>query len=85
MEKFFEKINYSACNEDSRSEIEALNINENDVILCITASGARSLDLLVKNPKKIVSIDFNKTQNFLLSLKIAAYQGLNYDEFLSFL
>lgn len=85
MNTFFEKINYSACNEDSFSEIKALDINENEVVLCITASGARSLDLLVQNPKRIVSIDFNKTQNFLLSLKIAAYQSLSYDEFLSFL
>jgi S-adenosylmethionine:diacylglycerol 3-amino-3-carboxypropyl transferase len=38
MKKFFEKINYSACNEDSYSEIEALNINNNDIILCLTGS-----------------------------------------------
>lgn len=85
MTKFFEKINYSASNEDSFSEIEALSINENDEILCITASGARSLDLLTCNPKRIISIDFNSTQNYLLELKVSWYKYLNYDEFISFM
>jgi S-adenosylmethionine-diacylglycerol 3-amino-3-carboxypropyl transferase len=82
---FFDKINYSASNEDSESERKALNINADDVVLCITGSGARSLDLLVDLPKKIISIDLNKSQNLLLELKIAAYKVLDYDTFLVFL
>ncbi|MER0438555.1 DUF3419 family protein [Emticicia sp. W12TSBA100-4] len=82
---FFEKINYSACNEDSESERKALRLNFDDTVLCITGSGARPLDLLIDNPKKIISVDFNVTQNHLLALKIAAYQSLNYAEFRSFI
>lgn len=82
---FFEKINYSACNEDSESERKALRLTADDTVLCITGSGARPLDLLVDNPKKIISVDFNTTQNYLLALKIAAYQSLNYAEFKSFI
>lgn len=82
---FFEKINYSACNEDSESERKALRLNSDDTVLCITGSGARPLDLLVDSPKKIISVDFNATQNYLLEIKIAAYKSLNYTEFKSFI
>jgi S-adenosylmethionine-diacylglycerol 3-amino-3-carboxypropyl transferase len=82
---FFDKINYSASNEDSESERKALMINENDVVLCITGSGARSLDLLVDSPLKIISIDLNKAQNLLLELKMAAFKSLDYDEFTAFI
>lgn len=82
---FFEKINYSACNEDSESERKALRLNSDDTVLCITGSGARPLDLLIDSPKKIISIDFNVTQNHLLALKIAAYKSLNYTQFKSFI
>ena len=82
---FFEKINYSACNEDSESERKALRLTTKDTVLCITGSGARPLDLLVDKPEKIISVDFNATQNHLLALKIAAYKSLNYVEFKSFI
>lgn len=82
---FFKEIIYSSSNEDSESERRALKIIPSDIVLCITGSGARSLDLLVDSPKKIISIDFNETQNHLLELKIAAYRELNYDELISFL
>ena len=82
---FFNTINYSACNEDSESERRALQLIANDVVLCITGSGARPLDLLVDSPKKIISIDFNLNQNYLLALKIAAYKTLTYSEFITFI
>lgn len=82
---FFEKINYSACNEDSESERLALKLTQQDTVLCITGSGARSLDLLIDQPQKIISVDFNPAQNNLLALKIAAYKTLDYKEFKSFI
>jgi S-adenosylmethionine-diacylglycerol 3-amino-3-carboxypropyl transferase len=82
---FFNKINYSASNEDSESERTSLQISERDVVLCITGSGSRSLDLLIDSPKKIISIDLNPTQNFLLELKIAGYKSLTYVEFCEFI
>ncbi len=82
---FFNKINYSACNEDSESERKALCLNAGDTVLCITGSGARPLDLLIDHPEKIISVDFNATQNHLLFLKIAAYKSLTYPEFRSFI
>jgi S-adenosylmethionine-diacylglycerol 3-amino-3-carboxypropyl transferase len=82
---FFREIIYSSSNEDSESERRALSLNSEDVVLCISGSGARSLDLLMDVPQKIVSIDFNPTQNFLLELKIAAFKVCKYDEMTCFL
>ncbi|EAY26801.1 DUF3419 family protein [Microscilla marina] len=83
--RFFTKINYSASNEDSESERQALQLTSNDTVLCISGSGARSLDLLVDTPKKIVSIDFNPAQNYLLELKLAAYHTFDYKAFARFI
>ena len=65
-EDFFNKINYSASNEDSESERIALSLTSEDTVLCITGSGARSLDLLVDSPKEIVSIDFRQSLRYPL-------------------
>jgi S-adenosylmethionine-diacylglycerol 3-amino-3-carboxypropyl transferase len=85
MKSFLETLNYSSSNEDSRSEVKSLRIGEKDSVLCITGSGARTLDLLIESPKEIVSIDFNPCQNFLLELKIHAIKHFKYDKFLEFL
>ncbi len=82
---FFNDIVYSSSTEDSESERRALRLTSQDVVLCITGSGARSLDLLVDSPRKIISIDFNVSQNRLLELKIGAYNAFQYEEFLAFL
>ncbi|MFK7766426.1 MAG: DUF3419 family protein [Mariniblastus sp.] len=83
--RFFTQINYSASNEDSNSELAALNLSHDDCVVCITGSGARSLDLLAGDPQTIFSVDFNPAQNHLLQLKIAAYRTLGYDEFAQFI
>ncbi len=85
MNSFLETINYSSSNEDSYSEWKTLSIGPDDSILCITGSGARPLDLLIKGPREIVSLDFNPCQNFLLELKIAAIKQLRYGEYLEFM
>ncbi len=85
MDSFLNTINYSSYNEDGTSELKALNIAPNDNVLCITGSGARTLDLLIATPNSIISIDYNPTQNFLLELKITAIRELSYDEFLAFI
>ncbi|WP_131783717.1 DUF3419 family protein [Legionella gresilensis] len=79
------KLGYSSCNEDANSEIVTLNIQATDTVLCITGSGARVLDLLTQSPSKIIAIDNNKAQQYLLKLKVAAITGLSYSEFAHFL
>ena len=85
MRPFFHQIVYSAANEDSRSELRALQLNTEDRVLCITGSGSRPLDLLTAVPGEIVSVDFNPCQSHLLRLKIAAIQALDYDQFSDFI
>ena len=82
---FMTTLNYASCNEDWRTEWDALKIKSDDKILCITGSGDRPLNLLYQNPKKIISMDINPVQNNLLRLKMAAMVELPYDEYAVFL
>ena len=75
---------YSACNEDTASEIAALE-PAGKRILCITASGSRAFDLLLADPAEIISIDENPAQTALAELYAAAYVHYEYDDFCAFL
>lgn len=85
MKNFFSLLRYSFGNEDWRTEEEALDIQPQDQVLCITASGDRPLNLLIRECQKIVCIDANPVQNHLLQLKAAAMQALDYEDYLAFL
>lgn len=85
MKSFFSLLRYSFGNEDWRTEEEALDIQPQDQVLCITASGDRPLNLLTRECQKIVCIDANSVQNHLLQLKVAALNALDYQTYLSFL
>jgi S-adenosylmethionine-diacylglycerol 3-amino-3-carboxypropyl transferase len=82
---FFDQIVYSSANEDPLSEIRGLNLCSSDRLLCITGSGARVLDLLGQADCPITAVDFNSKQNYLLELKMAAINHLDYDAMLDFL
>lgn len=83
--EFFSRLSYSIGNEDWKTEQQALRINPEDRVLCITGSGDRPLNLLMNPCREIVCIDANKIQNYLLSLKCAAMQELDFADYLSFL
>lgn len=85
MSNFFSRLSYSLGNEDWQTEQDALQIQPTDKILCITASGDRPLNLLMKECQEIVSMDANPIQNYLLDLKMAAMQSFTHAEYLSFL
>ena len=78
------KIWYSASNEDTRSESTALDPKAKS-LLCITASGSRTFELLMDDPARIVSVDQNPAQTAFALLLAAAYQGLNYPAFCRFI
>jgi len=79
------KVEYYSCWEDIQVIQDALEINTNDIILSITSAGCNIFNFLLYNPKKILSIDFNPYQNYLLELKIEAIKKLDYEEFLGLL
>lgn len=82
---FYNRLNYSLGNEDWHVEEQALNVQNNDRVLCVTASGDRPLHLLMTPCAEIVSVDMNHIQNFLLELKMIALYCLDYEKYLAFL
>ncbi|MGH2506209.1 MAG: DUF3419 family protein [Rhabdochlamydiaceae bacterium] len=78
-------INYSQCWEDPAVLRAALAINAGDSVLSVTSGGDNTLALFLEGPKKIISIDVNPVQNFLLELKMQAAKSLDYREYVEFL
>jgi S-adenosylmethionine:diacylglycerol 3-amino-3-carboxypropyl transferase len=76
---------YSASNEDSRSELEALEISPDDTVVAICAGGGRALSLLCAGPARLVAVDQREDQLFQLELKAAAMDACDYDGCVRFL
>lgn len=74
---FADSLNFTSANEDGQTELDALALSPVDRVLCLTASGARPLDLLLGDPGEIIALDSNPAQNHLLALKIAALRCLD--------
>lgn len=83
--KVFADILYAQCWEDPEIDRAAFNINHDDVVFSITSGGCNVLAFLIDNPRKIISLDLNPFQNYLLDLKMAAFKTLSYDTMLEFL
>src|SRR4051794_38014330 len=71
-------LQYSCCNEDSRSELEALAVRGGRA-LSIHAAGGRAFSLLLGDPDEVVAIDRNPAQIHLGRLKVAAMRRLDRD------
>jgi S-adenosylmethionine-diacylglycerol 3-amino-3-carboxypropyl transferase len=82
---FYNRLNYSLGNEDWSVESQALKVNVGDYVICVTASGDRSLHLLMTDCAQVTSIDMNPIQSYLLELKMAAIALLDYEKYLAFL
>lgn len=82
---FYKRLNYSLGNEDWLVEAQALQIKPRDKAICVTASGDRSLHLLMTDCASILSVDMNPIQTYLLELKLAAIKELDYEKYLTFL
>src|SRR4051812_43229143 len=70
--------------EDPQSDKTALQIKSGDTLFAITSGGCNVLEFLLSDPAIIYSVDINPAQSFLLELKIAAIQALDFEAFLSF-
>ncbi len=77
-------ILYTTCNEDSMSELTALQVGPPDEVLAVTGSGFRALHMLIGRPQRVVAIDANPLQGILLDLKIVAIRRLEHHEFVAF-
>lgn len=80
-------LNYSACNEDGRSELALMDIDAKARILVVSGGGERLLNLLI-NPLPrdctLTALDANVSQLHLFELKRSAIVGLDRDTFLGF-
>ncbi len=76
---------YSADNEDTRSELKALEIGGDDTVVAIAAGGGRALSLLTAGPKRLIAIDRRPEQVFNLELKAAAMDAFDLAHFQGFL
>lgn len=79
------KLEYNACWEDFEIILKALKIDQNDTILSISSAGDNVLNFLLYDPKKIICVDYNQFQNYLLELKVEAIRNLDYQKFLQIL
>ncbi len=81
----FEIIRYANCWEDADILLEGLKPAAGSQILSIGSAGDNSFSLLATNPSLVVAVDINKVQLYLIALKKACFQVLQYDELLAFL
>ena len=82
--KVFRDILYAQCWEDPEMDRIAFSIKSGDTVFSITSGGCNALAFLVDDPSKVICLDMNKFQNYLLSLKINAFKTLTYNEVLEF-
>ncbi len=82
--KVFRDILYAQCWEDPELDRIAFKIKPGDTVFSITSGGCNALAFLIDDPKKVICLDMNRYQNFLLSLKINAFRSLSHDEILEF-
>ena len=81
----FDLIRYANCWEDADVLLRGLNPDPGSKILSIGSAGDNSFSLLTTQPEMVVAVDVNPIQLFLIELKKAAIQHLEYDDVLAFL
>ena len=82
--KVFRDILYAQCWEDPEMDREAFRIKSGDRVFSITSGGCNALAFLIDDPEEVICLDMNRFQNYLLSMKMRAFQTLTYEETLEF-
>jgi S-adenosylmethionine-diacylglycerol 3-amino-3-carboxypropyl transferase len=82
--KMFKEVLYANCWEDPQLDRAAFGIDKDDVVFSITSGGCNLLTFLLDNPRKVIALDVNPHQSYLLELKIAAFRMLSYQSNLEF-
>lgn len=81
----FDFIRYASCWEDADILLEALDIKPGHNCISIGSAGDNSISMLVYDPAKVVTVDFNPVQNACIELRLQAFAKLSYDELIAFL
>jgi S-adenosylmethionine-diacylglycerol 3-amino-3-carboxypropyl transferase len=83
-DKVFRDVLYANCWEDPQLDRAAFGIGKDDVVFSITSGGCNALTFLLDDPRKVIAVDANPHQGYLLELKVAAFRSLSYEETLEF-
>jgi len=83
--KVFRDILYAQCWEDPEMDRMAFDIKPCETVFSITSGGCNAIAFLIDDPAKVICLDLNKYQNYLLNLKLNAFKSLSYNELLEFL
>jgi len=78
-------LRYANCWEDADLLLKEMDISADAHILSIASAGDNSFSLLTKDPAKVVAVDLNRVQLYLVELKKAAFKSFTYTEFIQFL
>jgi S-adenosylmethionine-diacylglycerol 3-amino-3-carboxypropyl transferase len=81
----FDRLLFSQCWEDPQLDIDALDLKSEHTLFVVTSGGCNCLSLATREPARIIAVDLNATQNFLLELKIAGARVLGHGDYLSLL
>ena len=81
----FGRLLFAQCWEDPRMDFEALAVGPGKTVLSVTSGGCNTLSLATLGPKRVIAVDLNVMQNWLLRLKIAGARQLGHAEYLEFL
>mgnify|MGYP001253969663 FL=1 len=81
----FERLLFAQCWEDPRMDIEALKPGPGQTLVVVTSGGCTALTLALEGPEKVIAVDLNAAQSWLLHLKIAGARVLDHSEYLELL
>lgn len=81
----FSHIRYAQCWEDADVLTAALDVKPEGRYLSIASAGDNSFAMLAAGAGQVVAVDMNPAQLACVELRRAAYQVLNWEEFLQFL
>jgi S-adenosylmethionine-diacylglycerol 3-amino-3-carboxypropyl transferase len=82
--RVFQGILYAQCWEDPQLDREAFHLTPQDTLFSITSGGCNVLTFLIDDPGRVVALDLNPHQNYLLELKVAAFREICYGDLLAF-
>lgn len=78
-------FDFGISQDDATVEQQALDLRENDSLLCVSSAGEVPLNLLALKNINIKSVDVSINQNHLVNLKLAAIRALEPNEAAAFI
>jgi S-adenosylmethionine-diacylglycerol 3-amino-3-carboxypropyl transferase len=81
----FKSVVYAQCWEDPDIDRRAFRMRSGDTVFSITSGGCNTLAFLIDDPCKVIALDLNPCQNYLLELKMAAIRSLDHNGLLKFI